>query len=175
MQSAICQNEKTYLLFLQTDPQTNQTRVVSTALRQNSLYVSLYVFWSKFVFIELIPYITILIMNIFIIIKITKSRRFRKKFQRQYTEEPDLEVGAPNGDTSSDCSRNNDNHRDEVVLDEVVCIFRKNIIKKYQKKIFRKNISKKMMLHFAQFAKRLLFHAQNCLQKNINQFLVSDV
>ena len=35
--------------------------VVSTAMRQNSLYVSLYVFWSKFIFIELIPYVTILV------------------------------------------------------------------------------------------------------------------
>ena len=42
----------------------------------------LYVFWSKFIFIELIPYFTILILNVFIIIKITKSARFRKRFQR---------------------------------------------------------------------------------------------
>lgn len=33
--------------------------------------------------IEFIPYATILIMNIFIIIKITKSARFRKKFQQR--------------------------------------------------------------------------------------------
>jgi hypothetical protein len=30
-------------------------------MRQNPLYVSLYVFWSKFIFIELIPYVTILV------------------------------------------------------------------------------------------------------------------
>ena len=52
-------------------------------MRENKIYVSLYLFWSKFIFIEFIPYTTILIMNIFIIIKITKSARFRKKFQRQ--------------------------------------------------------------------------------------------
>lgn len=62
-------------------------RVASTAMRENQVYVSLYLFWSKFIFIEVIPYTIILIMNIFIIIKITKSARFRKKFQRQGTEE----------------------------------------------------------------------------------------
>ena len=35
--------------------------VVSTAMRQNPLYVSLYVFWSKFIFIEIIPYVTIMV------------------------------------------------------------------------------------------------------------------
>jgi len=55
-------------------------------MRENKIYVSLYLFWSKFIFIEFIPYTTILIMNIFIIIKITKSARFRKKFQTRQEE-----------------------------------------------------------------------------------------
>ena len=41
--------------------------------------------------IEFIPYVTILIMNIFIIMKITKSRRFRKKFQRAQNAYEDQE------------------------------------------------------------------------------------
>ena len=41
-----------------------------------------YVFWSKFILIELIPYLAIIVMNIFLFLKITKSTRFRKRFQR---------------------------------------------------------------------------------------------
>ena len=66
-------------------------------MRENKVYVTFYLFWSKFIFIEFIPYTTILIMNIFIIIKITKSARFRKKFTRTGNEEeteaePELEL-----------------------------------------------------------------------------------
>jgi hypothetical protein len=42
--------------------------------------VSLYVVWSKFLFIEIIPYFAIIICNAFIITKITKSARFRRRF-----------------------------------------------------------------------------------------------
>ena len=45
----------------QTDPDTNRTTVKSTPMRLNPLYVSLYVFWSKFIFIEIIPYVTIMV------------------------------------------------------------------------------------------------------------------
>ena len=65
--------------------------ITNTELRKNTIYVSLYVVWSKIIFIEIIPYFAIVIMNIFIITKITKSTRFRKKFQRQY---PDQETTA---------------------------------------------------------------------------------
>lgn len=43
------------------------------AIRLNQWYFTLYVVWSKIIFIELIPYITILICNAFIITKITKE------------------------------------------------------------------------------------------------------
>ena len=65
--------------------------ISETQLRQNTIYVNLYVVWSKIIFIEIIPYFAILIMNIFIITKITKSTRFRRKFQRQYPD-PDVAV-----------------------------------------------------------------------------------
>ena len=51
-----------------------------SALRQNPIYISLYVFWSKFILVELIPYFLIVIMNIFIIIKLSQSDSFRQKF-----------------------------------------------------------------------------------------------
>lgn len=63
-----------------TDPRSGQKHVITTALRKNPWYVSLYVFWSKCVFFEIIPYVTILICNILIIVKIRKSQQFRRKF-----------------------------------------------------------------------------------------------
>ena len=46
---------------------------ILAAIRLNQWYFTLYVVWSKIIFIELIPYITILICNAFIITKITKE------------------------------------------------------------------------------------------------------
>ena len=84
-------------------------KVEATKMRKNELYVSLYLFWSKFLFIEVVPYTTILVMNIFIIIKITKSARFRKRFQRQGVEEDnDLEIAVPMNETSSNGSKPSD-------------------------------------------------------------------
>jgi hypothetical protein len=70
--------------YFQYDP---KLRYTSTALREDKIYATLYVFWSKFILIEFIPYSTILVMNIFIIIKITKSIRFRRRFQRGQSNE----------------------------------------------------------------------------------------
>ena len=39
-------------LFFQIDPETKQIRIESTSLRQNPIYVSLYVFWSKFILVS---------------------------------------------------------------------------------------------------------------------------
>ena len=54
----------------------------ATKLREDATYMKYYVFWSKFILIELIPYLAIIVMNIFLFLKITKSTRFRKRFQR---------------------------------------------------------------------------------------------
>ena len=48
--------------------------------------MALYVFWSKFLLIELIPYLTIVVCNVFIINKITKSARFRRRFDNTKEE-----------------------------------------------------------------------------------------
>ena len=70
--------------------------ITNTDLRKNPVYVSLYVVWSKIIFIEIIPYFAIVIMNIFIITKITKSTRFRKRFQRHDPEpNADAYTGPP--------------------------------------------------------------------------------
>ena len=55
--------------------------IVMSALRSNDAYITYYVFWSKFVFIELIPYFTIIVLNSFIICKLYRSTQFRKRFR----------------------------------------------------------------------------------------------
>ena len=66
------------------DPDNPQKIIpVPTNLRRNQLYISLYIFWSKFILIELIPYTLIICMNAFMILKISKSGQFRKTFGRR--------------------------------------------------------------------------------------------
>ena len=57
----------------------NVTVLETTKLRSNAMYATFYVFWSKFIFVEVIPYCTIVVLNSLIIIKIWKSIQFRKK------------------------------------------------------------------------------------------------
>ena len=59
---------------------TVQYIVQGTALRDNPKYIKYYIFWSKFIIVELIPYVTILLLNSKIIHKIYKSHTFRKRF-----------------------------------------------------------------------------------------------
>ena len=56
-------------------------RIVMSTLRSNHAYITYYVFWSKFVFIEIIPYFTIIVLNSFIIYKIYRSTQFRNSFR----------------------------------------------------------------------------------------------
>ena len=57
----------------------NVTELEETDLRTNAVYATYYVFWSKFILIEVIPYCTIVILNSLIVTKIWKSIQFRKK------------------------------------------------------------------------------------------------
>ncbi|CAM6054402.1 unnamed protein product [Sphagnum tenellum] len=68
---------KFFELTTQVDPVTNETFVTGSSLRKNPHYVSIYIFWSKFVLIELLPYLTIIVLNSFIVVKIVRSSRFR--------------------------------------------------------------------------------------------------
>ena len=58
----------------------NATISCPSALRSNSQYVFYYIFWSKFVLVEVIPYFVILVLNSLIISKIWKSNQFRRRF-----------------------------------------------------------------------------------------------
>ncbi len=68
------------LLFWQVLNGTNVTIVSGSPLRKDPIYVTYYIFWSKFIFVEVIPYFTILVLNSLIIGKIYKSKQFRKRF-----------------------------------------------------------------------------------------------
>lgn len=81
---------KFFEMELHRDNETNVSSIQTTELRRNPLYMSLYVFWSKFIFIEIIPYIIIMICNTFIIYKITKSARFRNSFKHKDTPETSI-------------------------------------------------------------------------------------
>ena len=43
-------------------------------------YITYYIFWSKFLLVEMIPYVTIIVLNSMILGKIWKSTQFRKRF-----------------------------------------------------------------------------------------------
>jgi len=53
-----------------------------TDFRKNPTYVALYVFWAKFLLVEMIPYFNIIVLNGWILVKIHKSSSFQRKFRR---------------------------------------------------------------------------------------------
>ena len=50
----------------------------ATRLRQNYWYVVLYVFWSKFIFVDIIPWVTVIVLNFRICKQIQEFRRIRR-------------------------------------------------------------------------------------------------
>lgn len=57
------------------DPGSGVTNINTTWLRQNTVYISVYVVWSKLILLEMIPYVSIIICNVFIVIKLARSSR----------------------------------------------------------------------------------------------------
>ncbi len=55
-------------------------RIVTTDLRKDPIYNSVYAFWSKLIFFELFPYVAIMVCNVVIICKVYKASKFRSKF-----------------------------------------------------------------------------------------------
>jgi hypothetical protein len=60
--------------------------VFASDLRGNPTYVTYYIFWSKFLLVEVIPYFLIVILNSLIITKIWKSNKFRRRFVVRFFE-----------------------------------------------------------------------------------------
>ena len=50
----------------------------ATRLRQNYWYVVLYVFWSKFIFVDIIPWVTVIVLNFSICKHIKEFQRIRR-------------------------------------------------------------------------------------------------
>ncbi len=59
--------------------------VIMTEFRKDPNYVTYYIFWAKFVLVEMIPYVTIIVLNSSIMYKIYKSSSFQKKYCVQRT------------------------------------------------------------------------------------------
>ena len=53
----------------------NVTELCKTSLRIDPFYATIYVFWSKVIFMELIPYVVIISLNGCIISSILKSNK----------------------------------------------------------------------------------------------------
>ena len=70
---------KTFQTKLDDEAMKNVTVLETTKLRSNAMYATFYVFWSKFIIVEVIPYCTIVVLNSLIVIKIWKSIQFRKR------------------------------------------------------------------------------------------------
>ena len=62
-----------------------ERRITQTTLRSNPVYITYYIFWSKFILVEIIPYFTIIVLNSMIMGKIYKSTRFQNRFRYQST------------------------------------------------------------------------------------------
>ena len=63
----------------------DEGRIVQSTLRSNPVYITYYIFWSKFILVEIIPYFTIIVLNSLIMGKIYKSTRFQNRFRYQST------------------------------------------------------------------------------------------
>ena len=53
---------------------------MKTELRTNKNYAIYYIFWSKFLLVEIVPYTTIVILNSRIIKEVFKGGQFRRQF-----------------------------------------------------------------------------------------------
>ena len=60
-------------------PGSGATNDANTAAWQE-YYKKYYVFWSKFILIEVIPYAAIIVFNALILAKTVKAAKFRRKF-----------------------------------------------------------------------------------------------
>lgn len=80
--------------------------MIGTPLRTDERYKLYYLFWAKLIFTELIPYGTILVFNIFIVVKIVHSSRFRRRILKNMSQEKAAVPGGegiPNGRDNNAC------------------------------------------------------------------------
>ena len=75
------------------DGPTNITYIIgdlgysATALRLNNWYVVLYIFFSKFIFVDIIPWVTVMVLNFKIWKKLKDiHRRRRQEFNKEWSK-----------------------------------------------------------------------------------------
>lgn len=79
---SICYNiPKFFELKTHTSIFTNETMIVATSLRRNPIYISVYLTWMKIIIMEIIPYVTILTLNICIMKQVYQGSKFRSSFK----------------------------------------------------------------------------------------------
>ncbi|XP_059085077.1 FMRFamide receptor-like [Tigriopus californicus] len=69
-----------------------QIFTMNSPMRENRFYKTYYVFWSKFILIELFPYCTIIILNTLILTKTLKASKFRRAFQPASATNPVTQI-----------------------------------------------------------------------------------
>ncbi len=74
-----------------------RTKVVGTPLRTDPRYKLYYLFWAKLIFTELIPYVTIVVFNSFIVVKIVQSSRFRRRVLKNMSNNDSTAGGGGGG------------------------------------------------------------------------------
>ena len=77
----------------------------------NGYYVSFYVVWSKLIFTEIIPYVTIIILNVLIVVKAARSTKFRSQFTTNAVKScndvrKDIIDNKDNAEENSSCGKN---------------------------------------------------------------------
>ncbi len=70
---------------------------MGTPLRTDPRYKLYYLFWAKLIFTELIPYVTIVVFNSFIVVKIVQSSRFRRRVLKNMSNNDSTAGGGGGG------------------------------------------------------------------------------
>lgn len=107
------------------DDATNTTVHMGTPLRLNPIYINYYILWSKLLLIELIPHLTIVILNSFILIKIVKSSKFRNGIMRNLNNTSSLmaataDTGGTNGDGGATANNSHAASDEQIPKDELL-------------------------------------------------------
>lgn len=79
--------EVTWLSIYDEDTGVNRTEVRPTALRQNQVYISIYITWMYLVVMYIVPFVSLALLNLRIYVQIRHSQAERAKLTRQEQRE----------------------------------------------------------------------------------------
>jgi len=77
------------ILQVDTNSTNNESmyQFAATGLRMNTIYIQVYVVWMKFIFVEMFPYIIIIVLNALIILRIRKAVKERQSMTVEMSAE----------------------------------------------------------------------------------------